>query len=136
MGLEGEDGFPHDGVIDFINNQFNPLTGTIAVRGVFANPKSPQGARLFAPGMFVRVRLPRVDDLDLNVFEFDYDVTFMVFFLDADDRVYARYGGRDSQDADNRQTLEGLRYTMESVAKMHARENKEYAPKAEGAAPP
>ena len=38
--------------------QFNPLTGTIAVRGVFANPKSPQGARLYAPGMFVRVRLP------------------------------------------------------------------------------
>jgi membrane fusion protein, multidrug efflux system len=28
------------------------------VRGVFANPKSPKGARLFAPGMFVRVRLP------------------------------------------------------------------------------
>jgi multidrug efflux system membrane fusion protein len=58
MGLEGEDGFPHQGHIDFINNQFNPLTGTIAVRGVFANPKSPQGARLLAPGMFVRVRLP------------------------------------------------------------------------------
>jgi multidrug efflux system membrane fusion protein len=58
MGLEGEDGFPHQGYIDFVNNQFNPLTGTIAVRGVFANPKSPQGARLYAPGMFVRVRLP------------------------------------------------------------------------------
>jgi multidrug efflux system membrane fusion protein len=58
MGLEGEDGFPHQGYIDFVNNQFNPMTGTIAVRGVFANPKSPQGARLLAPGMFVRVRLP------------------------------------------------------------------------------
>jgi multidrug efflux system membrane fusion protein len=58
MGLEGEDGFLHQGTIDFVNNQFNPLTGTIAVRGVFANPKSPQGARLLAPGMFARVRLP------------------------------------------------------------------------------
>jgi predicted metalloprotease with PDZ domain len=58
----------------------------------------------------------------------------MIFFMDHKERVYARYGGRDSWDADNRQTLDGLRYTMESVAKMHARENKEYAPKAEGAA--
>src|SRR5262249_24342834 len=58
MGLEGEDGFPHEGYIDFANNQFNPSTGTIAVRGVFANPKSSKGARLLAPGMFVRVRLP------------------------------------------------------------------------------
>jgi multidrug efflux system membrane fusion protein len=58
MGLEGEDGFPHEGYIDFVNNQFNPLTGTIAMRGVFANPKSLKGSRLSAPGMFVRVRLP------------------------------------------------------------------------------
>ena len=46
---------------------------------------------------FVRVRLTRIDNLDLNLFEFDYDLTFMVFFLNADGKVYARYGGRDGK---------------------------------------
>jgi membrane fusion protein, multidrug efflux system len=36
----------------------NPSTGTILVRGEFANPAPPKGVRLLAPGMFVRVRLP------------------------------------------------------------------------------
>jgi multidrug efflux system membrane fusion protein len=38
MGLQGEEGFPHRGTINFVNNQVNPATGSIAVRGVFSNP--------------------------------------------------------------------------------------------------
>jgi predicted metalloprotease with PDZ domain len=81
----------------------------------------------------VRVRLTRIDSVDLKLFEFDYDLTFMVFFMDARENVYARYGGRDSRDADNRQSLAGLRYTMQSVLAMHGREEKQFAPKAGGA---
>ncbi len=58
MGLQGEDGFPHQGTINFVNNQVNPATGSISVRGVFANPKPPNGIRLLTPGMFVRIRFP------------------------------------------------------------------------------
>ena len=58
MGLQGEDGFPHQGTINFVNNQVNPTTGSILVRGVFANPKSKGGHRLLSPGLFVRIRLP------------------------------------------------------------------------------
>jgi multidrug efflux system membrane fusion protein len=58
MGLQGEDGFPHEGTIDFFNNQFNPTTGSISVRGVFKNSKPANGVRLLAPGMFVRIRFP------------------------------------------------------------------------------
>ena len=58
MGLEGEDGFPHRGTLNFVNNVVNPSTGTIAVRGVFPNPAPPDGRRLLSPGMFVRIRLP------------------------------------------------------------------------------
>ncbi len=43
MGLQGEDGFPHEGTINFVNNQVNPTTGSILVRGVFANPRPPGG---------------------------------------------------------------------------------------------
>jgi membrane fusion protein, multidrug efflux system len=58
MGLQGEDGFPHRGNVDFVNNQVNPTTGSLSVRGVFPNPLPPGGVRVLSPGMFVRIRLP------------------------------------------------------------------------------
>jgi len=58
MGLQGEDGYPHQGTINFVNNQVDPTTGSILVRGVFANPEPPGGVRVLSPGMFVRIRLP------------------------------------------------------------------------------
>jgi len=58
MGLQDEEGFPQAGTIDFVNNQVNPTTGSITMRGVFPNPMLPGGVRLLSPGMFVRVRLP------------------------------------------------------------------------------
>jgi serine protease Do len=78
---------------------------------------------------FVRVRLTRIENVDLNLFEFDYDITFMVFFLNAEKKVYGRYGGRDAEGADARQSLKGLNYTMQSVLRMHEREDKVFAPK-------
>jgi membrane fusion protein, multidrug efflux system len=58
MGIQGEEGFPHPGTINFVNNQVNPTTGSILVRGVFPNPLPKGGHRMLSPGMFVRVRLP------------------------------------------------------------------------------
>jgi membrane-associated protease RseP (regulator of RpoE activity) len=83
---------------------------------------------------FVRVRLTRIEHVDLNLFEFDYDLTFMVFFLNAQKKVYARYGGRDSEGADSRQSLNGLNYTIQSVLRMHERDDRVFAPKS-GEAP-
>jgi multidrug efflux system membrane fusion protein len=53
MGLAGETGFPHEGIMDYIDNRVDARTGTLRVRGVFANPKKE-----LLPGMFVRCRLP------------------------------------------------------------------------------
>jgi multidrug efflux system membrane fusion protein len=58
MGLQGEEGFPHQGTVNFVDNQVDPTTGSITVRGVFSNPEPPGGIRLLSPGMFVRIRLP------------------------------------------------------------------------------
>jgi multidrug efflux system membrane fusion protein len=58
MALQNEEGFPHRGTVDFVNNVVNPSTGTISVRGVFPNPLPKNGTRLISPGMFVRIRLP------------------------------------------------------------------------------
>ena len=78
---------------------------------------------------FVRVRLTRIDNEDLNLFVFDYDLTFAVFFLSPDGKVYARYGARDENGPDARQSLDGLRYTMASVLEMHERQDKQFAPR-------
>ena len=37
MGLATDEGFPHKGTIDFVDNQVNPRTGTLRLRGVFRN---------------------------------------------------------------------------------------------------
>src|SRR5947209_13429748 len=53
LGLANEDGFPHKGVVNFVDNQVNPKTGTLRLRGVFPNKDEA-----LAPGYFARVRLP------------------------------------------------------------------------------
>lgn len=65
----------------------------------------------------------------MSLFEFDYDLTMMIFFMNADEKIYARYGGRDANSPDARQSLEGLRYTMLSVLAMHGQDEKEFAPR-------
>jgi multidrug efflux system membrane fusion protein len=52
VGLANEEGFPHAGTVDFVDNQLNPQTGTIRARAVLQN-KDGQ----FTPGMFARVQL-------------------------------------------------------------------------------
>jgi membrane-associated protease RseP (regulator of RpoE activity) len=60
-------------------------------------------------------------------------LTLTFFFMDADEKVYARYGGRDADGPDRRQSLDGLRHTMASVLDMHSRADRQFAPRrAEG----
>ncbi len=58
LGLVNDDGHPYRGKLDFVENKIDPNTGTIRVRGIFANPKPQRGPRTLAPGLFARVRLP------------------------------------------------------------------------------
>lgn len=58
MGLATDDAYPFQGQLDFAENQVDANTGTLRVRGVFANPKPEKGPRQLLPGLFARVRLP------------------------------------------------------------------------------
>ena len=53
IALAGETGFPHQGTLDFVDNQVNASTGTIRARAAIANKD-----QTFVPGLFTRVRLP------------------------------------------------------------------------------
>ena len=52
VGLINEEGFPHEGRLDFIDNRVDPESGTIRGRAVLDNANGE-----FTPGLFARVRL-------------------------------------------------------------------------------
>jgi RND family efflux transporter MFP subunit len=51
LGLGNEEGFPHEGRLDFRELSINPSTGTAMRRGIFPNP-----GRQIIPGMDVRIQ--------------------------------------------------------------------------------
>jgi multidrug efflux system membrane fusion protein len=53
IGLMNEEGFPHDGFLNYVSPELDASTGTILVRGLFKNPN-----RDLVPGYFVRVKVP------------------------------------------------------------------------------
>jgi RND family efflux transporter MFP subunit len=53
FGMANEEGYPHEGRLDFASINVAPTTGTLQLRGIFPNPN-----RTILPGLFVRVRVP------------------------------------------------------------------------------
>ena len=53
LHLTDEKGWPHEGHLNFVDNQVNRTSGTIRVRALFPNPDS-----LFTAGQFGRIRIP------------------------------------------------------------------------------
>src|SRR5216683_5711349 len=56
LQLENETNFPHQGVIDFVDNQVDVNTGTQQIRCVIANPTT-----VLTPGLFALTRIPASD---------------------------------------------------------------------------
>lgn len=53
LGIVDEQGFPHEGHMDFVDNRFNEATATLTARAVFPNDK-----QVLVPGMFAKLRIP------------------------------------------------------------------------------
>ncbi len=54
--------YPHDGQVDFVDNEVDPKTGTIAIWAVFPNPKG-----ILVPGMYVTVLVRKSKPKLMNV---------------------------------------------------------------------
>lgn len=67
----------------------------------------------------MRARVIRITGSDLNHFEFDFDLTWVCFFVNANGKIYGRYGGRDAKGPDTRNSLEGLHFAMEAALETH-----------------
>jgi len=52
VGLVNEEGFPHEGKLEFVDNQLDTRTGSVRMRAIFENK-----SRSMAPGLFARVQI-------------------------------------------------------------------------------
>jgi RND family efflux transporter MFP subunit len=89
MALVNQEGWPHKGEIDFVDNQINPETGTIRARGLFPNKD-----RLMSPGFFAKVRIPGSGEYDglliRDAAVGDDQGSSYVWVIDAEDKAVYR----------------------------------------------
>jgi serine protease Do len=70
---------------------------------------------------FVCVRIVQAWGMDLSLFQFDQELTWAVFFMNADKTIYGRYGSRsEHKDTTNAISIEGLRKAAEAALKYHS----------------
>lgn len=77
---------------------------------------------------FTRLRLSKLRGLDLNVFDFDYDLTWVALMLSPEGKVLGRFGGRDASSPSTYLTLAGLRYALESSLEKHRKPGDRFVP--------
>ena len=69
---------------------------------------------------FVCVRLVQANTIDLARFQFDFDLTFAAFLMNADLTIYGRFGSRsDRKDAMRDMTMEGFRKALAGALDLH-----------------
>jgi RND family efflux transporter MFP subunit len=89
VGLADENGYPHQGVMVFVDNELNPQTGTIRGRAKLDNHD-----RVFTPGLFARIKLLGRDKYNALLINdsavgTDQSVKY-VFVVGADNKVQYR----------------------------------------------
>lgn len=57
--------------------------------------------------------------INLDRYDFDYDLTWAAFFMNADEAIYGRFGGRDAESSETYVSLKGLRYALEQSLLAH-----------------
>jgi hypothetical protein len=93
------------------------MEGRVFDAQVVLSPKdSPLGKVLRE---YVCVRIVRMDDVDLGLFDRDWNNAIYFFVLNADEQIYMRYGGREAQSPDTYNSLDSLRIALEQGLVLH-----------------
>ena len=108
VGTVGEDGTPHQGLVDFTDNQLNAGTGTIRMRALLDNRD-----RRFTPGLFARVQMPGSAEFNAMLIDDKAVMTDQnrkfVYIVDKDGKAQRR-------DIDVGRMAEGLRIVQKGLA--------------------
>ncbi len=68
---------------------------------------------------YVCARIIRMDDVDIALFERDWNNTLYYFIMNADEHIYMRYGGRDSRGPTTYLDLDSLELTLTRGLQLH-----------------
>lgn len=68
---------------------------------------------------YVCLRIVRMDSVDIGLFEHDRNNTLYFYMLNADEQIYTRYGGRDSQSQDSYLSLQSLELALKQGLELH-----------------
>jgi hypothetical protein len=68
---------------------------------------------------FVCVRIVQANTLELERFQYDFDQSFAIVFMNADGTIYGRYGTRSSRQESEDISLQGLAKAMEAILSVH-----------------
>lgn len=69
--------------------------------------------------LFVCVRIPQANTLDLSRFQFDFDQSFAIILMNPDGTIYGRYGTRSERPERDDISLEGLRAALAEALSFH-----------------
>jgi serine protease Do len=93
------------------------MEGRVFDAQVVLSPKdSPLGKVM---SQYVCVRVVRMDDVDIGLFDRDWNNAIYFFVLNGDEQIYMRYGGRESQSPDAYNSLDSLRLALEQGLVLH-----------------
>jgi hypothetical protein len=93
------------------------MEGRVFDAQVVLSPKdSPLGNVL---SQYVCARVVRMDDVDIGLFDRDWNNAIYFFVLNADEQIYMRYGGRESQSPDTYNSLDSMRIALEQGLVLH-----------------
>ena len=84
---------------------------------------------------FVCARITSMQGIDIGLFEFDRHNALYYFVMNADEQIYLRYGGRDSESATTYLNLESLELALEQGLAMHEQRQATGLPRAERPTP-
>ena len=134
--LTSEEGYPHQGRLDFASISLTPTTGTLLLRGIFSNPDGR-----ILPGLYVQVRVPVQKKTALLVPEVavanDQEGSY-VFILN-EKNVVERRSVRTGATVDNLRVMEeGLNGKEWVISKglLRAAPGRQVAPEREGVQTP
>jgi RND family efflux transporter MFP subunit len=136
IGLPSEEGYPHQGQLDFASISLTSTTGTLLMRGVFPNP-----AGKILPGLYARVRVPVKKKTALLVPEVaianDQQGSYVLIVTEKD--VVERRGVKTGPPVDRLRVIEeglngGERVIINGL--LRAAPGRQVTPEPEGVVPP
>ena len=68
---------------------------------------------------YVNVRITRMDDVDIALFERDWNNTLYYFLMNADEQIYMRYGGRDARGPMTYLNFDSLELALQQGLELH-----------------